>query len=305
VFLSRHEKRRNTKVRYDSDDDDSNSDNDGNKNDSYSRRGKRENRRVRYDSDDDSNDDNKSNKKDKRQTIKKRQRSRSLSPSPRKRYTRHDSSSDSEYHSKDRKGKHHSSKKNKNEMKMSSGHQAGLQSSSQFKIKEQEIQRKKKMMKEKEKHNQGETLYRNEHGKRVTETEHHQQARKEVVDVEMDLNTGKIQKQRNEDLYHERELLKQGTFARSINDADQYRKDIIRKGDPMAAAAAASRKGGNITLKKVYKGPQPKPNRFGIQPGYRWDGIDRGNGFEDQVLAMLYGKGWKKEKMYQYSCSDM
>ena len=65
--------------------------------------------------------------------------------------------------------------------------------------------------------------------------------------------------------------------------------------------AAATNGGG----RPVYKGPQPKPNRYGLRPGYRWDGIDRGNGFEDRVLEMLHGKGRKREEAYRWSAADM
>ena len=57
--------------------------------------------------------------------------------------------------------------------------------------------------------------------------------------------------------------------------------------------------------KPVYKGPPPKPNRYGLRPGYRWDGTDRGNGFEDKVLEALHSKGRKKEEAYKWSAADM
>ena len=57
--------------------------------------------------------------------------------------------------------------------------------------------------------------------------------------------------------------------------------------------------------KPMYKGPPPKPNRYGIRPGYRWDGIDRGNGYEDRLLSSLHSKGREKEEAYKWSSADM
>ena len=58
-------------------------------------------------------------------------------------------------------------------------------------------------------------------------------------------------------------------------------------------------------LKPIYKGPLPAPNRFGIRPGYRWDGVDRGNRFEKELLLKISEKGSYNEDQYKWSVSDL
>ena len=86
-------------------------------------------------------------------------------------------------------------------------------------------------------------------------------------------------------------------------------KSEMRMDDPMAKYMSKKKdtedKLSGIAREKVYRGPPGPPNRYGIKPGYRWDGVDRGNGFEAKVLAKFAGRGLRAEQSYKWSSSDM
>lgn len=55
----------------------------------------------------------------------------------------------------------------------------------------------------------------------------------------------------------------------------------------------------------LYKGPAPEPNRFGITPGYRWDGVNRGNGFEKKYFQSISARKAVSAEAYKWSTEDM
>uniref|UniRef100_A0A4X1T144 BUD13 homolog n=1 Tax=Sus scrofa TaxID=9823 RepID=A0A4X1T144_PIG len=159
-----------------------------------------------------------------------------------------------------------------------------------------------------------ETVFRDKSGrKRNLKLERLEQRRKAEKDSERDelyaqwgkgLAQSRQQQQNVEDAMKEMKPL-----ARYIDDEDLDRmlREQEREGDPMANFIKKNKAKENKT-KKVrprYNGPAPPPNRFNIWPGYRWDGVDRSNGFEQKRFARLASKKAVEELAYKWSVEDM
>jgi pre-mRNA-splicing factor CWC26 len=73
------------------------------------------------------------------------------------------------------------------------------------------------------------------------------------------------------------------TIARHADDEElnDELKEQGRWNDPAANFLRKKKAGRSITGKPLYKGAF-QPNRYGIRPGHRWDGVDRSNGFETE-----------------------
>jgi pre-mRNA-splicing factor CWC26 len=96
------------------------------------------------------------------------------------------------------------------------------------------------------------------------------------------------------------------------SDLDKFLREREREDDPMLATIRKNRvkqesKDGNETIKVMptYKGPTPPMNRFKIMPGYRWDAVDRSNGFEKKYFERISNKESALEEAYRWSTQDM
>lgn len=92
------------------------------------------------------------------------------------------------------------------------------------------------------------------------------------------------------------------------SDLDTLLRNRERIGDPMLmyikSKEQEKKKQAGIPERPVYRGWFPD-NRFNIRPGYRWDGVDRSNGYEKKYFEMISKKQAGAEEAYRYSTEDM
>lgn len=91
-------------------------------------------------------------------------------------------------------------------------------------------------------------------------------------------------------------------------DLERHLKEQDRLGDPMLAYMRSKRRDTRIKErvpeKPIYQGLFPD-NRFNIRPGYRWDGVDRSNGYEKRYFEAVNAREAMAEEAYRYSTEDM
>ena len=171
------------------------------------------------------------------------------------------------------------------------------------------------------KHKEQETVYRDATGRRVDLAWKRAEARREADAArERDEEArralrGDVQQRdaeaRRDALVDARTM----AFARTADDEEMNAelKGRARWGDTMAQFVGSGdsgggrggkgKKKGSVKGRPVYQGAAP-PNRYGIRPGYRWDGVDRGNGFEAERFKAINRRERNKGLEYSWQMDE-
>ncbi|ODQ65951.1 hypothetical protein NADFUDRAFT_78614 [Nadsonia fulvescens var. elongata DSM 6958] len=198
--------------------------------------------------------------------------------------------------------------------KMNNGSRAGLQTAKQV-LEAISLKEKKELQAMEEFMNQSaaiETIYRDASGQKVDIEQKRAEEEQKVREKETRLRKQKVM---NQGLVQQLEASKRrreieeahndesGGHKMSITVNDTSRNDELKQKTRYNDPAAMFSKKENDTKKSLtglllYQGSFP-PNRFGIVPGHRWDGVDRSNGFE----TLWYKKQNERNAMKSLSYS--
>lgn len=199
--------------------------------------------------------------------------------------------------------------------KMESGAHAGLQAADQVTAqlkRKQEAEHSRFLAEGMERSGKGtETIYRDASGRIINVAMKRAEARKKAEEeaaraaAQLEAQKGDVQRAEQA---RRKEALKEAKFmpvARYADDVElnEEMKEKERWNDPAAQFLTKTRKGKSVTGKPLYSGPF-MPNRYGIRPGHRWDGVDRGNGFEKEYFAARNRRRDVKELDYAWQMDE-
>lgn len=202
-------------------------------------------------------------------------------------------------------------------VKMGDGTHAGLQSASD--VAKQFERRKKEEAAAWEREQGGkagkgkaeETVYRDATGRRIDLTMRRQEARREADEKarkereELEMQKGDVQRAEKERRKEELDEARFMPMARKIDDEDMNKelKEVERWNDPAAQFIVKKSKGKSVSGKPLYQGAAA-PNRYGIRPGHKWDGVDRGNGWEGERFKALNRRARNKDLDYSWQMDE-
>eukprot|EP01083_Nonionella_stella_P094688 265744_1 len=169
--------------------------------------------------------------------------------------------------------------------------------------------------------NENKTVYRDKNGKRISENEYNKMKQKHNKRHKDDANdmewaSGLVQKYKAFEKAVVVQRQKFQSIARYKDDAEMNidLQNEHREEDPLNDMEGYKDKikhnredtdgSTGMNGRPMYKG-KPWPNRYGILPGYRWDGVDRSNGFEGKKLLHQSQRIDYKNRRYKAANADM
>ncbi|GAB5586653.1 Pre-mRNA-splicing factor cwc26 [Umbelopsis nana] len=202
------------------------------------------------------------------------------------------------------------------ELRMSSGHRVGLQTADQ--IREETIRLRRQRDEEMRaldptvSGRDAETVYRDKGGRKVDmvlkKAEEARRKKEEMEKEEKRMEWGKGLVQREEKAAEQRRLEeeKNKPLARYADDRElnEEMKEKELWNDPAAQFLSSTKKQRKRSKRPTYQG-QWAPNRFMIPPGYRWDGVDRSNGFERDYFLRQNARSAREAEAHAWSVEDM
>ncbi|KAI9236994.1 MAG: Pre-mRNA-splicing factor of RES complex-domain-containing protein [Podila humilis] len=200
---------------------------------------------------------------------------------------------------------------------MSSGAKAGLQTAEQVKRdtdrRQQEYLDRMRALDPSKSGRDAETVYRDAQGRKVDRVAEKIEAaaakRREIEKQERQMEWGKGLVQREEEQARkkrmEEEKFKPLARYKDDEELNEELKDRDRWNDPAAMFLTGVKKSKKAAPKfPLYQGNFP-PNRYNIRPGYRWDGVDRSNGFEKDYFMRMNTKQHNAREAHMWSTEDM
>ena len=156
-----------------------------------------------------------------------------------------------------------------------------------------------------------ETIYRDASGRIINVAMKRAEARKKAEDeaakaaAELEAQKGDVQRAATAKRKEELKEAKYMPVARYADDTEMNEELMERDrwNDPAAGFLSKKAQGKSVSGKPLYKGAA-MPNRYGIRPGHRWDGVDRGNGFEKEYFAAQNKRRNLKELDYAWQMDE-
>ena len=177
--------------------------------------------------------------------------------------------------------------------RMESGAHAGLQTGAELKAQlSAQAARERARMEAEGAASMGkgtETIYRDASGRIINVAMKRAEARAKAeaeaarAAAEQEAAKGDVQAVERERRREELKEAKYMTVARHADDKELNAelKEVERWDDPAAQFLEKKKTGRSVMGRPLYQGHAP-PNRYNIRPGAKWDGVDRGTGFEGE-----------------------